>query len=108
MAKWSGVIGFAGEATESSPSVYTEPIVEKKYYGDIIKNSRKISYGDKVNPNISVNNSISVIADPYAMNHFFSIRYATYCGIKWTVSEVTVDHPRLILTLGEVYNGQST
>ena len=105
MAKWSGMIGFAEDVTESAQSVYTESIVEKKYYGDIIKNSRKISYGDKVNPNISVNNSISVLADPYAMNHFFSIRYATFCGTKWTVSEVTVDYPRLTLTLGEVYNG---
>ena len=105
MAKWSGMIGFAEDATESAQSVYTESIVEKKYYGDIIKNSRKISYGDKVNPNISVNNSISVLADPYAMNHFFSIRYAAFCGTKWTVSEVTVDYPRLTLTLGEVYNG---
>lgn len=106
MAKWAGVIGFA-ETEETAPSVYEEVITERKYYGDILKNSRRISASDKVNDNITVSNSLSIVADPYATNHFYSIRYATFCGAKWKVTDVSVEYPRLTLTLGELWNGQT-
>ena len=105
MAKWSGLIGFSQDSEESSPSVYIESIKEVKYTGEIIKNTRKNASTDKVNTDISVSNIISIVADPYAMNHFFSIKYATFYGTKWTVTDVQVNYPRLLLTLGGIYNG---
>lgn len=106
MAKWSGMIGFA-ETKETTPSVYETLITERKYYGDILKNNRRFALQSEVNGDITVSNSISIVADPYAMNHFFSIRYATFCGVKWIVSNVEVEYPRLTLTLGGVWNGSS-
>lgn len=108
MNKWFGAIGFAEESKETAPSVYEEEIVERKYYGDIKKNNRKLSVSDSVNGDISVSNQLSIIADPYAQSHFYSIRYVTFCGTKWTVSNVDVEYPRLILTLGGVWNGQTS
>lgn len=108
MNRWCGVIGFAEESKETAPSVYEEGIVERRYYGNIIKNNRKLESSGGVNDNISVSNQISVIADPYAQNHFYSIRYVTFCGTKWKVSNVDVDYHRLILTLGGVWNGQTS
>lgn len=107
MAKWSGMIGFA-ETKETSPSVYEEVITERRYYGDILKNTRRLSASDKVNSDITVSNSLSIVADPYATNHFYSIRYATFCGAKWKVTDISIEDRRLILTLGELWNGQST
>lgn len=105
MAKWSGVIGFVDETTESAPSVYQEEIVERKYYGDVLKNNRRLVTADKVNDDISVQNQLSIVADPYAVNHFYSMKYATFCGAKWKVTDVQVEHPRLTLTLGGLWNG---
>jgi hypothetical protein len=45
------------------------------------------------------------MADAYANEHFFAIRYVEWAGVLWTVSMVEVQSPRLLLRLGEVYNG---
>lgn len=104
MAKYYGVIGY-GETSEVSPGIWADTIVERKYYGEVIKNIRRLGGGDKVNPNITVSNQISVVADAYANTHFSAIRYISWMGNLWTVSEVEVERPRLILTLGGVYDG---
>lgn len=105
MAKYYGAIGFA-ETVETVPGVWEEKIVERKYYGDVLKNSRQLQSADQLNDIIKVANRISVVADPYAENHFHSIRYIAFCGAKWKVSDVTVERPRLILTLGGLWNGE--
>lgn len=103
MAKYSGLVGF--EQTEKTGvDVYTENIVERRYYGDLVHNYRRTSAGDGVNDNVTLNNQLSIVADPYAINNFASIRYATFMGSKWNVTDVEVQYPRLILTLGGVYN----
>jgi hypothetical protein len=58
-----------------------------------------------VNNDLTVSNSISIIADAYANEHFFAIRYVDWAGALWTVSEIEIQSPRLILRLGGVYNG---
>lgn len=105
MAKWAGVIGFVDKTKETAPSVYKEDFIERKYYGDVVKNNRRLVTADKVNDDISVQNQLSIVADPYAMNHFYSMKYATFCGAKWKVTDVQVEHPRLTLTLGGLWNG---
>ena len=104
MAKWHGVIGFA-ETTEVEPGIWDDKIVEYTYVGDLIGNSRNLQTSNGVNDNITINNQISIVADPYAREHFFNMRYATFSGTKWKVTNVDVKYPRLILSLGGVYNG---
>lgn len=105
MAKFYGIIGFAGEHVEESPGVWVDVIIEHNYSGDVIRNTRRLQNGENVNDDLSVNNSISVVADAYANEHFFAIRYIQWAGALWTVTEVEVQRPRLLLRLGGVYNG---
>lgn len=104
MAKFCGVIGYAHNE-QTSPGVWEETIVERKYYGDITKNSRRLNGGENLNDNIALTNIVSVMADAYAYENFFAIRYVEWMGANWKVSTVEVQRPRLILTLGGVYNG---
>lgn len=104
MAKYHGKIGYA-QTAETAPGVHGEVITERVYYGDVVQNRRLLRNGDKVNPVTSVGNSISIVADAYAREHFFAIRYAEWAGVNWTVQDVEVQNPRLLLHLGEVYNG---
>lgn len=106
MAKFYGEIGY-GETVETRPGVWEDNIVERKYYGDVIRNTRRLEEGEKVNNDLSVGNSINIVADAYANEHFFAIRYIKWAGTLWTVSDVEVQSPRLILRLGGVYNGQT-
>lgn len=105
MAKFYGKIGYAN-TVETKPGVYEEQIVERSYYGNLIRNSRRLQSADQVNDDINISNEISIVADPYATNNFHTMRYAVFMGTKWKISNVEVSYPRLILTLGGVYNGQ--
>lgn len=104
MAKFFGVVGY-GVSMETSPGVHEDQIVERNYYGDVIRNSRKLSEGETLNNDITVGNSISIVADAYANEHFFAMRYISWAGSLWTVTDVVVERPRLVLRLGTVYNG---
>lgn len=105
MAKFYGAIGFA-ETVEVRPGVISDKITERNYSGDLIRNTRRLQSGNQLNDDIVVSNEISIIADPYANQNFHSMRYVTFMGAKWKISNVEVMYPRLILTLGGVYNGQ--
>lgn len=104
MAKFYGEIGY-GETIEIRPGVWDDVITEYKYYGDVERNTRRLDSGEKVNNDLSVGNSISIVADAYANEHFFAMRYIKWAGTLWVISDVEVRSPRLILRLGGVYNG---
>ena len=106
MARFYGEIGY-GNSVESpaGSGVWVDEITEYSYYGDVIRNTRKLENGENLNNDISVGNSISIVADQYANEHFFAIRYIRWAGALWTVTNVEVKSPRLILSLGSVYNG---
>lgn len=104
MAKFYGEIGY-GTSTETAPGVWTDVITEIKYHGDVVKNTRRLESGEGLNDNININNLISIVADPYANNNFHNMRYVKWMGTLWKISNVDVQRPRLVLTIGGVYNG---
>ena len=103
MAKWFGMIGYA-ETVETAPDVWDEIIKEHAYYGDVIKNTRRLQSGGYLHDDINIANEISILSDPFAYNNFHNMRYVTYLGTKWKVTNIEVQYPRLILSLGGVYN----
>lgn len=111
MARFFGRVGYGtsvekiDEETDTGSGVWVDEIVEHSYYGDIIRNVRSLHSGEHLNPDLSVSNLISIVADAYANEHFFAIRYVEWAGVLWTVDSVEVQSPRLLLSLGEVYNG---
>ena len=105
MAKYCGLIGYA-VSVEESPGVWVDDIVERKYYGDVTRSVRRNEITDGVNDNINISNDISIVADPYAYDNYGSIVYATVRGVKWKVTSIEEQRPRLLLTLGGKYNGQ--
>lgn len=104
MNKFYGKIGYA-ILTETVPGVWVEQIVEHSYYGDVIRNIRRLQSSENLNDNVNVSNEISIVADAFANQNFHSMRYVEYMGTKWKVSSIEVKYPRLILSMGGVYNG---
>jgi len=105
MSKYFGKIGY-GVTEETRPGVYEQTLREREYYGDIVRNIRRYENGGKVNDDLNINMTLSIVADPFAYQNFHQIRYAEYIGTNWKVSSVETQFPRLILTLGGVYNGE--
>ena len=106
MPKFCGKVGFGiSHETFEGSGIWVDEITERTYRGDVTKIIRRLEGTEYLNDNLTVNNSISILADAFANENFFAIRYVQWAGTRWKVSNVEVQRPRLILTLGEVYNG---
>ena len=103
MARFCGKIGYAVQS-ETAPGVWTESIKERIYYGDETRNARRLQSSGHQNDDIEISNRLSIIADPFAYENFHAMRYVIYMGSEWKISEVEVQRPRLILSLGGLYN----
>lgn len=104
MAKYYGMIGYA-ENKETEPGIWEDDIIERPYYGDLLQSFWKFENSGTINDDINISNRISIVADPYAFNNFHLMRYAYFMGTNWKITNVEVQYPRLILTIGGVYNG---
>lgn len=109
MARFYGPIGFSKSVETdpvNHPGVFEEVLTEHNYYGEVIRNTKRNDAGSSVNDNINVGNTISIIADAYANQNFFAMRYLKWMGSYWKITNVEVQRPRLILSIGGVYNGK--
>lgn len=106
MARFYGEVGY-GHSVESpaGSGIWVDEITEFPYFGDVVRNNRQASNAARINYDISVANSIEIVADAYARDNIFAIRYIRWAGALWTVSDVEVRSPRLVLQLGGAYNG---
>jgi len=103
MAKFYGKIGYI-KTVEIEPGVWQEQSIERDYYGDVIRNISKYQMSDKVNDDINLSNTFSIISDPFASENFQHMQYIVYMGTKWKISNVEVQYPRLLISTGGVYN----
>lgn len=103
--KFYGNVGYRVNR-EIRPSVLEPTITERPYYGDVMKLTRRLGSSDKINSDITIENQISIVSDPFALDHFQNIIYVWWMGTPFTVSRVEVEFPRLTLTIGDIYNGE--
>lgn len=106
--KFHGIIGFAEtrEGTGENIGIDEDVIVERPYYGDVLRNSRRYEQqSDSVLDELKIDNKVSILGDAYLWNHFFKMKYIQWMGALWKITNIEVQRPRLILTIGGVYNG---
>lgn len=103
--KWYGQIGYR-QTVETAPSVYEEKIIYKNHIGDVTRNVSRHDQGDQVNDSLNVSNTISIVANPYAQNNFQSMVCIEFLGTKWKITNIDVQYPRIILSMGGVWNEQ--
>lgn len=105
MAKFYGKIGFV-ESKDQGDGIWILDVTEREYVGDVIKNTRRWDVSsEKINDNLNLNNSISIISDDFAIEKASFIKYVEWMGSCWDISSIEMQRPRLILTIGGVYNG---
>ena len=104
MAKFFGNIGFS-TTVETSPGVYSDDIVPREYYGDILREGRRWEKGTDENDDLIVNNYVSIVADAFAYENYQAMKWVEIVGAKWKISSVEIEYPRIKITLGGVWNG---
>lgn len=106
MAKFYGQVGFVKTVEDPPESgVWDEEVIERDYYGDVLSINRRWENAQKVIDDINITNRISILSDPFVNQNIPWIRYVVWNSARWKVSNVEVQYPRLILSLGGVYNG---
>lgn len=105
MNRWFGKVGYS-ETVETAPGVWTPQDTVHEYYGDVMRNATRWAMNsNSTNDNLTVNTQISIVADPFAIEKFYSIKWIEFMGVTWKITNVDPQPPRLILTLGEKWNG---
>lgn len=105
MARYYGRVGFAF-TEETAPGVWAPKYVERFYKGDIVRSNRRFDYNQTVNAGLVLNNQISIVGDPYAYEHFYALRYIEFQGKFWTITAAEIEHPRITINMGGIYNGK--
>jgi hypothetical protein len=105
MAKFHGKVGFA-LSSETASGVWTDTVTEREYYGEVIRETKSwVQASNQVNDNLTLGNRISVVGDDFANLNIATMKYVKWGGVYWKISNVEIQRPRLILSLGGVYNG---
>lgn len=107
MAKWFGKIGFV-MTKETSPGIYEDVVEEKNYYGELVRYKGRWKESDKINDDIDISNQLSILADRFVYDNFQFIRYIEWMNKQWKVTDVDVEYPRLTLSIGGLYNGDTS
>lgn len=105
MAKWYGKIGYV-KTEETSPGIHSEVVTEHNYYGEVIRNSNRWATSSaSTNDDLVLNKQFSIIVDSFAQDNIGYMKYVEFMGAKWKITNIDIQYPRLILTVGGVYNG---
>ncbi len=105
--RFAGAVGYADIDVETAPGVWVASMVAKNYRGDVTRSSRRLESTTTLNDDVTLENSFSIIADAFAFENFDKMRYVSWNGSNWTVTNVEVQRPRLILTVGDIWNGET-
>lgn len=110
MTRFCGDVGYRypAEEDQDQTGIFVSPIVVRQYRGDFVRDSRNLEIAEKVNHDISVTNTLSIVADQYALSNFMYISFVVVSGVAWSVQSVEVQRPRLTLRFGGVYNGPTS
>ena len=101
--KWSGKIGFV-ETKETRPGVWENVTTERNFYGDVIRDIRKNQCSGQVNDDINISNRISIVSNSFVRDNLSFMKYIEFMGAKWKITDVEVQYPRLVLTIGGLWN----
>ncbi len=105
MARFFGKVGY-GVSVETAPYTWSDSVVERDYYGEVLNETVSSTDSEKVNDDLRLSSRISIVADPFALGHFSDIKYVVDSGgVYWKVTSVELKRPRLVLSTGGVYDG---
>lgn len=105
--RFFGKVGYvwSEEGTGEREGIWEEYSEEHDYYGDILTNNRRYEQGTGINDDVNITNRISIVADAFAWDHIFALKYIEWMGQKWKVTNVEIARPRLVLQVGGLWNG---
>lgn len=105
MARWHGKVGYTVTGKVEAGLYEEEEVMVREYSGDYSGFAWQNQNSGGINDNLVISGTVSIVADQFAYQNCSNISYVEVEGTKWKVTKIEPQHPRLILSLGGVYNG---
>ena len=105
MARYHDKVGFLIFEDDQTTGIASSTVVERPYYGEVLDHTRRWDSTEHINDDLVLSNQIAITANDYAYAHMSSIAYAKWMGQNWKVTSIRVKKPKIVLTLGGVWNG---
>lgn len=102
--RWSGKLGFTTEV-EVSKGRFEDVVTERPAMGEIETRTDTFTVGDQVLTRAGTSTSVSVLFGSVERIDFSSLVYITHRGKRYVPSSIVEDIPRIVIYLGEEYNG---
>lgn len=104
--KFHGFLGFV-KFVESGTSPGKFDVVEEEIpvKGDLLRNALKyepVEGNEKLN--MAISNRFSFIAPNRVFENFEFLKFITWNNVRWNISNIEVNSPRLIVSISGVYN----
>lgn len=103
MNRYSGSIGYHSEPIETSPGVWSEPIVEIAIKGTVMWSSSRYQVGENSQGDIKPNHKVRFMIPDIDNFDPTRLSWISWNGRNWTISAFEMDHPAVIVTLGVLY-----
>lgn len=104
MGKFFGTIGLV-IMEQTAPGVYMPKTVTKSCYGEVLNVTKRWQgAAEQVNDNLNIDSRISILSNKFLTENLSHIRFVEWMGALWKVTSVELSYPRIILSIGGVYN----
>lgn len=104
MGKFFGKVGLV-IMEQTAPGVYMPNTVTVSCYGEVLNVTKRWQgAAEQVNDNLNIDSRISILSNKFLTENLSHIRFVEWMGAPWKVTSVELSYPRIILSIGGVYN----
>ena len=109
MARFYGKVGFIRTVNDGTGRFVEEEVV-RYYKGDVNNNVRRYNPQNDVSANddLALNDNVSILADAYAAENYMAMQWIEFDNVRWRITSVTKEYPRITIFFGGVWNGKAT
>lgn len=107
--RFAGLVGYI-ETEETSPGIHLPVETTRKMRGDVLSAKTQNSQDGRTTEtslykDIRLSHRFSLVGDAYSFKNYMYLKWIIVEGHKWEVSSVEIQSPRLLISIGGLYNG---
>lgn len=99
---YHGKLGFI-TTVDKGHGIRGKESVERYYYGDLKRISWHRADPQAVNTGLNISNQLSIMGDPFLDENLSDLKWVEFKNKKWAVTNVEVEPPRIVITMGDLY-----
>jgi len=96
-------VGYSS-TIETKPGIFEDEYREVSHVALVLSSKTAWVRGARAGDDVELNQRLSIIPTPDTYANVGAIKYVTYYGVKWKVISINMQRPRMVLTVGGIFN----